>query len=80
MPRDYRSLAYWALGKLGRKTDKRRFVDALRREVQGDMQVAYQILIALENMDEPVFSRDGVSCAEDELNRRDALAYLATQC
>lgn len=79
MSREYRLAAYWALGKLGRKGDKQKLVTALRREVQEDVQVAYQILIALDNMDEPVFSRSGVSYDEDELNLRDAMAYLESQ-
>lgn len=77
LPSDYRTSAYWALGKLARKKDKKRFIEALRQEVQTDIRVAYQILVALENMAERVFSRDSVSFDEDELNRRDALAYLS---
>jgi hypothetical protein len=78
-PNDYRASAYWALGKLARKADKPRFVAALRVELQQDGRVAYQIMIALANLGEPVFSRKSVRCDEDEVNRQDALSYLDAQ-
>ena len=76
---DYRMAAYWALGKLARKEDKERFVSALRAEVKNERRVAYQIMIALDNMNEQVFSRSGVSFDEDTLNESDAMAYLGNQ-
>lgn len=72
----YRTTAYWALGKLARSEDKEKFVAALRREAPRDIRVGFQIMIALGNLGEPIFSRSGVGYNEDELNRQDAIAYL----
>jgi hypothetical protein len=72
-----RASAYWALGKIG---DGR-----LLAIVQGrlalelvDIRVAIQAMYAPSIWGEPVFSpeRSGISAIDDELNRRDAEAYL----
>jgi len=76
---EYRIEAYWALGKLARMNDKLRFINALRIEIERDIQASYQIMIALDNMDEHIFSRPGVCCNEDTLNKMDALVYLERQ-
>jgi hypothetical protein len=78
-PAEYRTSAYWALGKRGDKTDKAKLISALRTEVEAHIRVGYQIMIALDNLGEPVFSRDSRGYHDDDENRRDALAYLARQ-
>lgn len=75
-----RQQAYWALGK---KLDHDLipfFRDQLRLEVRRDMIAAYQIMIALQDIDEATFdpSRSGYSLDEYELNRQDAERYLET--
>ena len=72
-------MAYWVLGT---KRDEKLvpfFLQQLRIELTRDMNCAYQIMIALEDVDEEVFSdeRSSYSFDEDDLNRRDAVAYLA---
>ena len=74
-----RGMAYWVLGT---KRDEKLvpfFLQQLRIELTRDMNCAYQIMIALEDVDEEVFSdeRSSYSFDEDDLNRRDAVAYLA---
>jgi hypothetical protein len=73
---DYRMAAYWALGKLARKEDKWKFINALEAEIKGQMHVAYQIMVALDNMGEPIFSRNELSFCDIALNNSDALAYI----
>lgn len=73
-----RASAYWALGK---KHDRHLipfFREALTKEVNCDICVAYQIMIALDNLGEPVFepSRTSRSFDEDVLNKRDAMKYI----
>ena len=74
-----RGAAYWALGKSYRKEEKDRLVSALKIEVGRRAAVAYQIMIALDNLDEPVFSpdRSGYSVLEAAQNLADAERYLA---
>ena len=78
-PSTYRTSAYFALGKFGDRSELPKLVDALRAEVQRDIRVGYQIMIALDNLGESVFSRDSRGHLEDDANRRDALDYLAKQ-
>lgn len=80
-PEAYRATAYWVLGKQYRAPDKKRLIDALARELPKSMHVTYQIMIALENYGEDVFapSRRGTGYDEAELNRADAMAYIARQ-
>ena len=75
---DGRGTAYWALGKKRDKALIPYFRDQLRLELTRDMNAAYQILIALDDVDEPSFdpARGGYSSNEEELNRRDAERYL----
>jgi hypothetical protein len=72
--------AYWALGKRFRQELIPTFKKWLQKELEeNDAEAVYQILIALGNMEEPVFNddRDGSSSSsEKELNLRDAKRYL----
>jgi hypothetical protein len=78
LPEELRVTAYWALGKRSQKEDKRRFVAALEREITRSHSTCYQIMIALDNLGEPVFSsaRAGSSVLEAEQNVADAKRYL----
>ncbi len=74
----YRQQIYWALGK---KFDHKLipfFRKRLSLEIQRDMEAAYQIMIALDNLDEPVFSekREEYVITEYEQNKLDAELYL----
>ena len=73
-----RGSAYWALGKRRDPRDVAPLVGALRRELPRDADVAYQILIALENLGEPAFPPEQRerSSRDHELNRAAALRYL----
>ncbi|MBI5381573.1 MAG: hypothetical protein HZA31_06710 [Opitutae bacterium] len=79
LPEELRGSAFWALGKRCQKEDKKRFVAALQHEVSRSSSVSYQIMIALDNLDEPVFAigRSGASLLEAEQNLADAERYLA---
>ena len=76
---DFRSPAFWALGK----SYDSRLVDFFRRhlarEIERDMTVAYQIMIALDNLDEPVWPPDkqSFSVFESDENHEAAVRYLA---
>lgn len=75
----YRQHAYWALGKLFDANLIPFFKERLAEELRRDLIAVYQILIALDNLEQPVFSegRDGsVAMHEYEMNRADAKAYL----
>ena len=76
-----RGSAYWALGKRRDPRDLAPLVAALRRELPRDADVAYQILIALENLGEPVFPPEQRerSSRDHELNRAAALRYLGSR-
>lgn len=76
-----RASVFWALGKRYDRALLPFFRKSLKVEVAADSESVYQILIALDNLDERVFGadRDGGSCLEKDLNRRDAMAYLARQ-
>ena len=73
-----RQQAYWALGKKRDSGLIPFFRDQLRLELRRDMIAAYQIMIALQDIDEPTFGSDrsGYSFDDYELNRRDAENYL----
>jgi len=73
-----RQQAYWALGKKRDSILIPFFRDQLRLELTRDMIAVYQIMIALQDMDEPTFGSDrsGYSIDDYELNRRDAESYL----
>ena len=73
--------AYWALGRRHDPALIPVLQDGLRLFAERDIRVAYQIMIGLANLREPVFgtertSNGGVAADEDALNLRDALAYL----
>ena len=75
---DDRQTAYWALSKAGHDRHLAFLQGRLACEL-GNMRVAVQAMYALGACGEAVFASDrsGVSFDEDELNRRDALEYLA---
>jgi len=72
------SAAYFALGKRCDPADVPFLRDRLKVELNRDPQVFFQVMIALENMGEDVFSpeRDSYSILDAELNRSDAIRYL----
>jgi hypothetical protein len=74
-----RQQAYWALGKKRDPSLIPFFRDRLSLELRRDMIAVYQIMIALEDLDEPIFTqeRSGRAMDDYELNRRDAERYLA---
>jgi len=76
---DTRGRAYWALGKKCDSSLLLFFIESLRLELPRDLNATYQIMIALDNLGEPVFSkaRKGYSFSEEELYRDDAEKYLA---
>ena len=73
-----RSSAYWALGKRRDPRDVAPLIAALRRELLRDADATYQILIALENLGEPVFppQQRERSSRDHEPNRAAAQRYL----
>ncbi|MFT4550410.1 MAG: hypothetical protein ACI9UA_003646 [Pseudoalteromonas tetraodonis] len=77
----YRQSAYFALGK---KIDNGLldfFHERLRIELAADeIEACYQIMVALNDLDEVIFApeREGGAVHEQEMNRRDAGAYLDT--
>ncbi len=75
----YRQQIYWALGKKYDHNLLSFFRKRLSIELQRDMEAAYQIMIALDNLDEPVFSeqREDYAITEYQQNKADAEKYLA---
>lgn len=77
----FRSEAYWALSKRFDKTLIPFFQARLEKELAiPGVPAVFQLLIALDNLTEPVFGtdRDASYAGHDvELNIRDAKAYLA---
>jgi hypothetical protein len=74
-----RTSAYWALSKRVNKKLIAKFRNWLKVELENNQYYAiYQILIALDYLEENVFSksRTGRDDSEFELNRIDALSYL----
>ena len=78
MSPDYRSAAFWALGKLCDSSLLGFFRGHLAREIEDEMGVAYQIMIALNNLGEPVWlvGECSFGVAEVERNRTAAVRYL----
>lgn len=75
----YRSRIYWALGKRFDKSMIPLFRKWLSVELGRDMLAVYSLLIALDNLKEPVFSKSregGYAFDEYELNRADGVRYL----
>lgn len=76
----YRAQAYWALGKRFDRGLIPFFRKRLAIELQHDLDTAFQIMIALDNLKEPIFSADrngSYSILETDLNQRDAKSYLS---
>ena len=77
----YRQQVYWALGKLVDLNLIPFFKERLVSELRRDLIAVYQILIALDNLEQQIFSegRDGsVAMHEYELNRADAEVFLGS--
>ena len=75
----YREKVYWALGKRFESKLIPFFRERLSLELQRNLIAVYQILIALDNLEESVFSLDrngSVGMHEYDLNRKDAVDYL----
>jgi len=79
-PLSYRSSAYWALSKRFNGSLIPAFKTWMIRELQEqDGGALYQLLIALDNLGEPVFGDDrkgSYSAMDTGLNIRDAKDYL----
>lgn len=77
-PRTFRDSAYFVLGKKFDPSLKSFFVERMEFELSRDMEAVYQLMIALDNLREPVFAKDrtGYSVLDNDLNRRDAENYL----
>jgi len=76
---DERVSGYWALSKLGNRNLISDFKKWLRTELQSGKGIAiFQILVALDRLEEPAFheNRNGRGADETELNIRDAKQYL----
>lgn len=76
---DERVSAYWALSKTNNRNLITNFKNWLRIEFEnGNENMLFQLLVALDRFDEPVFHKSRTSRGEDEtdLNLRDAKAYL----
>ena len=74
-----RSAAFFALGKSYDTRLLQYFRRHLAHEIHSDMAVAYQIMIALDNLAEPVWKvgMSSFSFDETELNHEAATRYLA---
>ena len=75
----YRLAVYWALSKRYDKELIPFFVERLIIELTLGDEAIYQLLIALDNLDEAVFGQDrdgSYSILDTDLNRRDAKLYL----
>lgn len=71
--------AYWALSKIGNHNLISDFQKWLKMELEyGNGISIFQILVALDRLDEPAFSekRTGRAADETELNIKDAKHYL----
>ena len=76
---DYRARAYWALGKRFDRELISFFRERLAAEMREEPSIAYQLMIALDNLEELVFSEarnDSYSLLDGDLNLLDAEAYL----
>jgi len=72
---------YWALGKRFDPALVPFFKERLALELKRDVEATYQIMIALDNLGEPVFSPARSSCSvlDHDLNRADAEGYLGKE-
>lgn len=73
-----RTPVYWVLSKTFDSELIEWWTSQLRKEVEDETGCVFQILIALDNLEEPVFGkgRSSRSICETELNLRDARNYL----
>ena len=73
-----RGPVYWALGKRYDETLLEFFRSSLRFESASGTEAAWEVMIALRNLGEPIFdeTRSGYGCDEEDMNRADALRYL----
>lgn len=78
---DSRGSAYWAIGKRYCPKDVEPLIAALIHELSRDIDVVYQIMIALANLGEPVFPphQREHSSRDSENNRAAAERYLNRQ-
>ncbi len=67
----------WALGTSDDPRVKSAMIELLSRFLDADDNALYQVMRALDDLDEDVFRRDATSIHEVELNRARARAYLA---
>jgi len=69
---------YWALSKTFDSDLIGWWTSQLRNEVENKTECVFQIMIALDNLEEPIFveDRSGYSTLETEFNLRDARNYL----
>lgn len=76
---NYRGRAWRALGRRTGAVDLHTVRCALREELARDMGVAWQVMLALQDLGETVFSpaRPAPALWEQEDNRQDAMRYLA---
>lgn len=72
----YRNFCYFALGKRYDNDLLKFFRESLKKELMRDMESAYQIMIALDNLEEQIFTRESVSNTDYDENRADAERYL----
>lgn len=79
-PTSYRASVYWALGKRFNRELIPDFKKWMAQELQNqEFGAVYQLLIALDNLEEPVFGNDrngSYSAMDTKLNVRDAKIYL----
>ena len=78
----YRTAVYWALSKRHDKGLISFFIERLATEVSLNSQSVFQLLIALDNLEENVFSEErggSYSSLDDDLNLCDAQLYLNKQ-
>lgn len=71
--------AYWSLSKIGKPELIQNFRRWLQEEFKKNNTIpVYQILVALDRLEEPVFhsERTGTAADETDLNMRDAKNYL----
>ena len=76
---DERISGYWSLSKIRNRNLIAEYKKWLRTELENENGIAvFQILIGLDQLDEPVFNenRTGQGVDETELNIRDAKQYL----
>ncbi len=79
LPDEMRCLSYFALGKLYNSELIPFFVERLKIEIERDSKSAYQIMTALDNLDQKIFSSNSNSIFNIEQNLEDAEKYLSNE-